>query len=389
MRVGGEGACWCGERTLAPFSEEYRLCERCGSLVWRPGEPRDPPVVRDESTDFYGLNYFVEHARALGHPELFERTRTDLSERCVFWLKALLRHRPPPARTLELGCGNGAFVATLAAAGYDATGLDLSPALAEYVRKTFDVPMLTGPLEEQRLPPGSVDVLVLMDVLEHVPDPLATLTAAAPALADDALLLIQTPHFDPAVTYAQLLERKDPFLVQLKSREHLFLLSEGSAGELLSRAGFGHVLFEPAIFSIYDMFLVASRKPIPTVDAWRDALRRTRNGRMMEALIDAYDAAEAARKEERRLASFVDGLERDRAARLDAIHERDRRIEEIERDRAAELERHEAELKRQAAELERLWAVERTHQEVLRRLGPLKRLFDAGSRPPARKGDPR
>lgn len=366
MELTGAGECWCGEGPLSAYSEEYARCE-CGTLVWRPDAPRDP-TVRDEQHDLYGLNYFVEHAHALGHPDLFERTRRDLSERCVFWLKALLRHRPPPARTLEMGCGNGTFVATLAAAGYDATGLDLSPALTEYVRKTFDVPVLTGPLEAQRLPPGSVDVLVMMDVLEHLPDPLQTLRAALPSLADDALLLVQTPRFDPTLSHPQLVERDDPFLQQLKTREHLFLFSEGSVRELLRRAGFVHVAFEPAIFAHYDQFLVASRRPIATVERWREALRGSRSGRLVEALIDAFDDARAARasleeriaaaperREMERLGRVIEEIERDRAARLELIHERDRRIAELE-------------------------SIAGAHDRILRRLGLFGRLFGAGPR---------
>ncbi|BDG05824.1 glycosyltransferase [Anaeromyxobacter oryzae] len=290
-RVEGR-SCWCGRGELAPYSETYRLCRGCKTLVATrisAGQTR----VSDEEKDLYGLNYFVDHARALGHPDVFQRTRLDLSERCVYWLEALLRRRPPPARTLELGAASGAFVALLATAGYDATGLDLSPAVTELARTTFDVPILTGPLEEQRLAPGSLDVLILMDVLEHLPDPERTLAEAARVLRPDGLLLVQTPRFEPDLSFEQMRERQPAFVDQLKPDEHLFLLSRESATELMARAGFAHVLFEPAIFSEYDMFFVASRAPIPEVpeDAWRGALRRSRPGRVVEALVDAFDAA--------------------------------------------------------------------------------------------------
>jgi SAM-dependent methyltransferase len=138
--------CWCGEDALAPWSPDYLACPRCGTLVVATA-PADPARVEDEAGSLYGLSYFVAHAREMGHPDLVARSRLDLSERCVFWLLTLLRHRPPPARTLELGCASGAFVALLATAGYQATGLDLSPAVTAFARETFGVPVLTGPLE--------------------------------------------------------------------------------------------------------------------------------------------------------------------------------------------------------------------------------------------------
>ena len=297
-RPGGiSPSCWCGNATLAPYSERYLLCRACGTLVAKAVESRDLAHVRSEETDLYGLNYFFDHARELGHPDLPERSRLDLSERCVFWLKSLLRHRLPPARTLELGCASGSFVAMLASAGYDAAGLDLSPAVTDYARRTFDVPVLTGPLEEQRTPPGSLDVVIMMDVLEHMPDPVATLTAAAQALAPHGLLLVQTPCFDPSLSHDELQRSRSAFLEQMKPEEHLYLLGRESAAAMMARAGFDHLEFEPAIFADYDMFFVASRAPVPTVaeEEWRKALRRSRASRIVEALVDAFDASRSYR----------------------------------------------------------------------------------------------
>ncbi len=280
--------CWCGNLDLAPFSPDYLVCGRCSTLVVA-SLPEDPTHVRDEVTSLYGLSYFNDHAKEMGHPVLAERARNDLSERCAFWLESLLRYRPPPARTLELGCANGAFVGLLSEAGYQATGLDLSPAVTRFARETFQVPVLTGPLEMQHLEPGSVDVLVMMDVLEHLPDPLETLRTISRLLAPDGLLLAQTPRYDPSRSHADLEKTSDPFLAQLKPAEHLLLLSPSSAEALLAEAGFSVVQLIPAIFGHYDMSFVASRVPLQELpeERWREALRRTRSGRVVEALLDS------------------------------------------------------------------------------------------------------
>lgn len=290
-------ACWCGNGVLVPYSEQYQLCPRCKTLVALGAPARQLTQVRDEESDLYGLNYFVARAKGLGHPDLFERAHLDLSERAVYWLKTLLRRRPPPARTLELGCANGAFVALCASAGYDATGLDLSPALTAHVQQIFAVPVITGPLEEQQLPSASVDVVVMMDVLEHLGDPLTTVAEIARVLKPDGLLLAQTPCFDPDLSYQDLQRRKAPFLVMMDQRDHLTLLSRASAAELMERVGLAHVAFEPAIFSDHDMFFVASRAPIPEIpeDVWRTSLRRSRPARVVEALVDAFDASRSYR----------------------------------------------------------------------------------------------
>lgn len=275
-----------------PFSSDYLACRRCETLVLRRQAHAEAAPTADEQAEFYGWAYFTEGARARGHPDILERARSDLSGRCVTWLRTLLRYRAPPARVLEVGCANGAFVGLLAAAGFDAIGLDLSPAVTKHVQDYFDVPVLTGPLEAQHIAPGSLDVIVMMDVVEHLTDPLATLTAAAALLAEDGLLLIQTPEFDPRLTFADLERAESPFLGQLRPDEHLFLLGRHSIAALLARAGLGAAVFQPAHFPEHDMFLVASRHDLPAIGegAGREGLRRTRGGRVVDALIDMADA---------------------------------------------------------------------------------------------------
>jgi len=309
--------CWCGNVELAPYSDDYQLCARCGTLITRRLPTKDLTHIRDEDGDLYGAKYFFERARELHFPDLTERARLDLSERCVYWLKALLAHRVPPGATLELGCSSGAFVALLASAGYQATGQDLSPAVTALARSTFCVPVLTGPIEDQRLAEQSFDALILMDVLEHLLDPVGTLGAGIRALREDGLLLIQTPCFDPALSHADLVSAKHPFLAMLLPEEHLYLYSRASVTKALNELGFAHVAFLPALFEMYDMFLLASRTPIVPVEetAWRQALRRSRESRIVEALIDAFDGSRARIPLQERL----DQVEGDRARRLEVI----------------------------------------------------------------------
>src|SRR5262245_14072418 len=106
--------CWCGNQTLAEFSSDYRLCQACGTLVSQVGMVDEGCLVQDDESDFYGKNYWLGHmANDLGLPNIRERARLDLPERCLYWLRHLLSFRLPPARVLELGAAHGGFVALL------------------------------------------------------------------------------------------------------------------------------------------------------------------------------------------------------------------------------------------------------------------------------------
>ncbi|QJR16491.1 class I SAM-dependent methyltransferase [Usitatibacter palustris] len=281
--------CWCGTPTTGVFNKEYGACPACGGLVLLDlSVPGRKPVVDDEK-DFYGKQYWLAHqAGDLGNPDIHARARSDLTERNLHWLAAILAYKLPPAAIVEVGCAHGSLVALLQMAGFDAAGSEMSPWVVEYARKTFGIRMHVGPVESLAVAPGSLDALAMMDVLEHLPDPAATLRRCLALLKTDGVLVIQTPQYREGVTHAQMLASADPFLEQLKPDEHLYLFTDRGLRKLLVDVGAPHQSFEPAIFAHYDMFVVASRKKVvrhaqADID---EALLASPGGRMVLALLD-------------------------------------------------------------------------------------------------------
>jgi len=280
--------CWCGNSSLEPFSSDYLRCAVCETLVVAKMPAPEDLLVRDDSSDFYGRNYFTHMAEEHGLPPLEERTRTDLPERCVFWLKTFLRYRLPPARLLELGSAHGGFVALLRWAGFDATGLDLSPWLSDFARATFDVPVLVGPVESQDIAAGSLDAVVLMDVLEHLGNPEATLSRCLSLLKPDGIFFLQTPQYREGKSLQEMEQENDPFLSMLKPDQHLYLFSKSSLTLLFQRLGVESVSFEPAIFGFYDMAVVAGRNALTSFadDEIAARLKSPSTSRLALALLD-------------------------------------------------------------------------------------------------------
>ncbi len=327
-------ACWCGNTNLSYFSSEYGLCAACGVLVALRGPSSEQLRVVNDDEDFYGKQYWLEHQeRDLGFPDIHTRARNDLTERNLHWLKTLLKYRLPPAKVLELGCSHGSFVALLHQAGYDASGVEMSQWVVEYGKKIFGVPISVGPVEALDIPAGSLDVIALMDVLEHLPDPTATMARCLQLLKPDGLLLIQTPQFKEGMNYSELAETTDTFLKQLKGDEHIHLFSERSVTLLFRQLGAEHIQFEPAIFYHYDMFFAVSRVPLKahSLDEMEAALLATPSGRLVLALLDL-------RKRELDLTQRWAESEADRAARFEQIETLTAMLRESDADRAARLE---------------------------------------------------
>src|SRR5215468_5242327 len=84
--------------------------------------------------------------------------------------EALQNTLPLEGRTVvDIGCGDGAIVRRLRAAGADALGVDIDVTRAQQVDP--EGRYLTGGAEALPLEDASVDVAILFKSLHHVPDP--------------------------------------------------------------------------------------------------------------------------------------------------------------------------------------------------------------------------
>jgi len=293
----GERGCWCGHSPLESYSDEYRVCRACGTLVSRAPLPPEAFTVTNDSGELYSRDYWNERQTDHhGLPDIRQRARLDLPERCTHWLRHLLPLRPPPARVLEVGCAHGGYIALLDWAGYEAVGTELSPWVAAFARDTFGVNVLAGPIEQLPLPEGSFDVVVLNDVWEHFPDPVATMTRCASLLAPDGFFVIQTPEYREHLSYGDLRATSDLFLRHMdrNNDEHLYLYSRRSAGQFFTRLGFPELRFSAPVYA-YDMAFTAARRPLAAVDdaAVTAALAARPSGRLIQALVDkAFESAD-------------------------------------------------------------------------------------------------
>jgi SAM-dependent methyltransferase len=130
-----------------------------------------------------------EHARLAEHEEWYWWHRGR--ERIVHQL--LRRCAPPGARILDVGCGTGATTASLRRLG-SVAALDVG---AEAVRRARARGLAVARSSLAALPvrSGGFDVVVALDVLEHLDDDLAAAREIRRALAPGGLLLATVPAY--------------------------------------------------------------------------------------------------------------------------------------------------------------------------------------------------
>lgn len=101
-------------------------------------------------------------------------------------------------KLIDLGCAYGFFLKE-AQRYFDVSGIELAEEAAEYCRRS-GLNVLSGMADEANMRRiGNADVIVLFDVIEHLPDPRKTLALCEHHLKPGGIVVITTGDFDSVV----------------------------------------------------------------------------------------------------------------------------------------------------------------------------------------------
>jgi 2-polyprenyl-3-methyl-5-hydroxy-6-metoxy-1,4-benzoquinol methylase len=150
----------------------------------------------------------------------------------MYWAVSHFLSERKNLRVLELGCGMGYLTYALHKEGYDVTGIDLSEEAIERARKQFnkDIYICGNILDAQVLPDAVFDIIILLEVIEHLPDIPDFLSRLKIRLAPGGTILLTTPNksiYPPGTIWQTDLPPV-----------HLWWLSEKSFWVLADRMGF-------------------------------------------------------------------------------------------------------------------------------------------------------
>ena len=191
-------------------------CPRCGLLSSAPTLRGDEIVARYE--EVVDEEYLSEEEQ---RRELFGWVSEQLDSFYV-----------PGKRLLEIGANVGLFLAVAGERGWEATGIEPSAWAVEQGRERFGVDLRQGAIETLEVEPGSVDALVMLDVLEHLADPAEALRRLRPMMAEQGVFALATVNVESL--HGRLRGGDWPWFI----RSHLHYFRPATLTKMLSDAGF-------------------------------------------------------------------------------------------------------------------------------------------------------
>jgi len=234
MRAEGPGECpACGHAAPRRFCfrksgyDIVRCCE-CGLGSSVGPEDFDPAT-------FYDASYFTGGRRDgyddyVGHAKVLHREFRSV-------LRAILASGSTEGRLMEIGCAYGFFLQE-AQSHFRVFGVEVSPDAVRFAQaRGLDV-VCGFPSEEIFEKKGPFDVVVMLDVIEHLPNPAEVLGLIHRHLSPEGRLVLTTGDWGAPVSRLMRAAWR-----LMTPPQHMFFFTRKSMCGLLQRTGFTVVDF--------------------------------------------------------------------------------------------------------------------------------------------------
>ncbi len=215
--------------TITKFKENFDIyqCKICKLQI---------KLNKDDLKNYYNQDYYegkseysyIDERKYLPYFEFVWKAR----------LNTISQYKPPPARLLDIGCSFGGFVKSAIGKGYDAYGIDISEYAISYCQNN---PLLNNRTFlsdlERYQPEHKYDIITMIEVLEHLPEPDKIFKKLHELLNPGGLLIIQTANFDGLQAKLQ----KQNYHYYLPG--HLFYYSKSNLTDFLKKNGFNEFIY--------------------------------------------------------------------------------------------------------------------------------------------------
>lgn len=197
-------------------------CKRCG-LVYVNPRPLDHGADSDANDDERYTRYIREYVKHRGGHNL----------RSMEILQEILKFKPAKGELLEIGCAAGFFLDSARAMGWCTEGVEPEEKNAEYATRQLNLNIKVSLIEAVDYPENHFDVIVALNVLSHLRNPIEFFKKVKAMLKDDGIFVFETGN------KGALKSKKTAEILgeHWLTPEHVYHFSEYSLGLLLKKVG--------------------------------------------------------------------------------------------------------------------------------------------------------
>ena len=183
---------------------------------------------------YYDGEYRKHHGPTPGRPtdyrDIFEAHVDYQQQR----LDLLAPYLAADARVLEIGCSTGHLLYHLNQRVDEAVGFDLDSGAAAFARTELGLTTLSGTLADSGLAENAFDLVVAIQTLEHIDDPIAACKAFASYVRPGGTLFVEVPNLNDPLLSLYDAPRYRSFYYH---KAHLWYFSAASLSGVMRRAG--------------------------------------------------------------------------------------------------------------------------------------------------------
>jgi 2-polyprenyl-3-methyl-5-hydroxy-6-metoxy-1,4-benzoquinol methylase len=171
----------CDGTSFTAYSRELISCQTCG-LIRATHIPNDKELTKLYQQEyFFGKEYFD-----------YEADRPALEHNFSKRLKTLKKYLTPSTKLVEVGCAYGYFLNLVQDSVGSHQGYDVSVEGVAFAQKELGLNATTQDFLQANIAPGSVDLICMWDVIEHLAHPEKFIAKISQALAPGGHLALTT-----------------------------------------------------------------------------------------------------------------------------------------------------------------------------------------------------
>jgi len=206
-------------------------CPACGLIQTDLGKPYSQFLKEFYTEGYYtgedGAGAYYDYAK--DKPNIVKNMRVILDR---------IKNVKPHGTLLDVGCAYGYFVELALENGFDAYGFDPSTHAISQASHAIRTRVQCCSVSETRYKKATFDSISMLDIIEHLADPIADLKRLHRVLKEDGIVLISTGDANSQV--AKILGRRWTFYIP---PQHLFFFNRQTLTDLLEQSGFAPVAF--------------------------------------------------------------------------------------------------------------------------------------------------